>query len=713
MRNNLVETKWEEEFLTSGNRKTTEDLWMLLKSKLIYLRNQFVPKVKPSGKPCWIDKGSFPIQKSLQEAIHTKKILHRRWMDAKTRGDAEAASLVYGKARNKVTAMMRKAKRKHEKEIALKSQTNPKAFWSHIRRKLKTKTGIAPLLENNKDKTSTKFKDLEKANILQKQFSSVFTHEPEGEMPLLSNRSEASICHFNVTEEMVHDELLNLNINKSCGPDEIHPRLLKELAATISKPIAFLFNKSLQYGKVPLDWKKANVSPIYKKGARNRAENYRPVSLTAILCKIMEKFVKEAVINHIMTNNLLSTKQYGFISGRSTVTQLLGFLDVCMERIVKGEIVDTIYLDFAKAFDTVPHRRLMGKLDSYGIKGNIHQWIKAFLTGRSQVVKVNGTESNRADVLSGIPQGSVLGPILFVLYINDLPEEVQSDIYLFADDTKILRQITSREDACKLQEDVDSLERWSRKWLLSFNPDKCHVLSLGRFENIKHTHRYNIYESELEHVFEEKDLGVIIDSELKFEEHMSAKIKKANSIFGLIRRSFSFLDCKLFKKLYITFVRPHLEYAQVVWAPHLIKHVNIIENVQKRATKRVDGLSGFDYTTRLKKLDLPTLLYRRARGDMIELYKHFHHYDKSITPHTFQIRNRVSRKHNFQLVENRPSDGVRGPQSNSFYYRAVKTWNNLSKEIVNAKDINSFKNNLDEAWKDNAIKYNHIRTSDS
>ena len=249
MRNNLVETKWEEEFLTSGNRKTTEDLWMLLKSKLIYLRNQFVPKVKPSGKPCWIDKGSFPIQKSLQEAIHTKKILHRRWMDAKTRGDAEAARLVYGKARNKVTAMMRKAKRKHEKEIALKSQTNPKAFWSHIRRKLKTKTGIAPLLVNNKDKTSTKFKDLEKANILQKQFSSVFTQEPEGEMPLLSNRSEASICHFNVTEEMVHDELLKSEHKQIVWTRRNPPKIVERTCCNNLKTNCFPFQQIIAIWK--------------------------------------------------------------------------------------------------------------------------------------------------------------------------------------------------------------------------------------------------------------------------------------------------------------------------------------------------------------------------------------------------------------------------------------------------------------------------------
>ena len=204
---------------------------------------------------------------------------------------------------------------------------------------------------------------------------------------------------------------------------------------------------------IPLDWKKAYVSPIYKKGARNRAENYRPISLTCILCKLMESFIKDIVMKHLKSENLLSCKQYGFISGRSTTTQLLSYLDKCIETIVTGGVVDPIYFDFAKAFDTVPHRRLLGKLSCYGISGDIINWIKAFLLGRSQVVRVNGEKSEETAVLSGIPQGSVLGPLLFVVYINDLPESVKSNIFLFADDTKILKQITSKEDALDLQSD--------------------------------------------------------------------------------------------------------------------------------------------------------------------------------------------------------------------------------------------------------------------
>ena len=278
-------------------------------------------------------------------------------------------------------------------------------------------------------------------------------------------------------------------------------------------------------------------------------------------------------MRHVTINKLLSSKQFGFISGRSTITQLLKYLDECIDKIVNGNVVDTIYLDFAKAFDTVPHRRLMHKLAAYGIKGNIQRWISAFLNDRSQTVVVSGGESKSAAVLSGIPQGSVLGPLLFVIYINDLPEYVDSDVFLFADDTKVLRQVSSEDDAITLQRDLDSLERWSNDWLLKFNADKCHVLTLGKFENIMYTHRYQICGNELDHVFEEKDLGVTIDFELKFEHHITQQINKANAIMGIIRRSFSFLDGKLFKKLYITFVRPHLEYAQAVWAPYLAKYL--------------------------------------------------------------------------------------------------------------------------------------------
>ena len=201
--------------------------------------------------------------------------------------------------------------------------------------------------------------------------------------------------------------------------------------------------------------------------------------------------------------------------------------------------MDIIYLDFAKAFDSVPHERLLGKLKSYGINGKVLEWLKAFLSNRCQIVNVNGMKSDPATVLSGIPQGNVLGPILFVIYINDLPEVVKCGTYLFADDTKIFRQITTKEDALQLQSDINSLEQWSQKWLLTFHPKKCHVLTFGKFYIFTHTEKYTLHRQELEHVFEQKDLGVILDAELKFDKYISVKVKKANAIAELIRRTFS------------------------------------------------------------------------------------------------------------------------------------------------------------------------------
>ena len=256
--------------------------------------------------------------------------------------------------------------------------------------------------------------------------------------------TDCDIVDLHVTTEMAQKELLNLNINKSCGPDEIHPRILLELEDYIAGPVALLFNMTIKHGNLPRDWKWAYISPIYKKGSKKIAENYRPISLTSVLCKLMESFIRKLIFKHLQAKRLLSSKQYGFINGRSTTTQLLYYLDHCIKSVVDGGVVDTIYLDFAKAFYTVPHRRLLGKLSAYGIQGNILNWIKDFLCGRSQVVKVNGEQSAPAAVISGIPQGTVLGPLLFVIYINDVLDNIKSEGLLFADDTKIFHSILTR-----------------------------------------------------------------------------------------------------------------------------------------------------------------------------------------------------------------------------------------------------------------------------
>ena len=265
---------------------------------------------------------------------------------------------------------------------------------------------------------------------------------------------------------MVLKKLEGIDINRSCRPDGLHPGMLFELAEFIATPVTMLFDATLQNGTLPEDWKKATITPFYKKCSKHLAENYRPISLTEALCKIMEKFMRDAIVGHLLKEKLLSPKQYGFISGRSTTTQLLYYLDECIKTISNGGVVDSVYLDFSKAFDTVPHRRLLGKLKAYGIDEAILNWVQAFLEGRTHEVMVNGCRSKSENVISGVPQGTVLGPVLFVIYINDLLDNVTSHGLMFADDTKIFRHITSYNDSKELQADTAKSEELASSFQL-------------------------------------------------------------------------------------------------------------------------------------------------------------------------------------------------------------------------------------------------------
>ena len=594
----------------------------------------------------------------------------------------------------KATNEVRKAKKSFEKKLAEEIKENPKSFWKYVHSKTKVRQGVNDL---TRDDGSVAHTDEEKAEELNKFFCSVFTIENDASTPEPEIKHDGTkLVSVTVTEDDVQKKLSKLNPSKSPGPDGLHPRVLKEVAEEITTPLTLVFNKSLSEGVVPEDWKIANVTAIFKKGSVTSPGNYRPVSLTSIICKMLESIIRDKVMEFLDGNNLLSEDQHGFRSGRSCVTQLLEIMEIWTSMLDEGGGIDVVYLDFLKAFDSVPHQRLLKKIKAYGIDGSLLQWIESFLTGRKQRVNVNGGLSSWSDVNSGIPQGSVLGPILFIIFINDLPDVVSSFVKIFADDTKVFTHVTS-EQACRdLQKDLDNLSTWSDTWQLKFNVAKCGVMHYGTQQD---KHIYTISEEgirrNLVEVFEEKDLGVKFDPTLMFSKHIAMITKKANSMVGVIRRTFDHMDEDMLKILYKSLIRPHVEYANCIWNPVLKKDADLIEKVQRRATKLVPHLREKSYSERLKHLKLPTLAYRRLWGDLIQVYK------------IMNGVNDVKKESIFNMAEN--ESGTRGNRykvrkqhtrlrlrQNAFSVRVVNMWNSLPDSTVSAKTINMFKNDIDK-----------------
>jgi hypothetical protein len=666
----------------------TEECWNKIQTTLQYAQNRYVPRRQVGSlegkkrRPLWLNDHAL-------KKVKKKHAAWRRYMETKEGQDYTT----YCQARNQAKQAVRKAVKMYEHNIASQCKKSPKNFYKYVRSKTKTKTGIG----NLKHDGGVAQTDSQKAEILNDFFVSVFTKE-DSNIPEFNKRDYNTILELpTITETEVKKKLAKLNPSKTPGPDQIHPRLLKEAGDSLAYPLTILFNKSIREGTVPNSWKEACITPIYKKGSKKSPGNYRPVSLTAVLCKLMESLVRDHLVSHLVNNNLLASEQHGFVSGRSCSTQLLESLEEWTTIIDDRGSVDTIYFDFQKAFDTVPHERLLKKLKDYGIQGNLLDWIRSFLSNRRQQVVVNGARSTWRPVTSGVPQGSVLGPILFVVYINDLPEMAKSQIKLFADDTKLFRRVNDAEDCEELQEDIDALEEWSRKWLLRFHPDKCKVLRLGG-KNPDFNYTMTGADGQdvcLEEITDEKDLGVYIDNKLKFGKHIQQTVSKANRIVGLIRRTFTALDQQSFPLLYRSLVRPILEYGNVVWAPRFQKDITQLEGVQRRATKLVPGLQDMPYEERLQTLNLPSLVHRRKRGDMIELYKYMTGLYKVDTTWIPRAPTGCTRGHSMKLEKRYCNLDIK---RHSFSQRVINSWNSLTEEIVSAPTLNCFKARLDRHW---------------
>ena len=282
-----------------------------------------------------------------------------------------------------------------KKNIAKQAKSNQKSFWAYAQSKLKTRAGIPDLAKtDDKNKTTFTSSDEEKANVLQDFFSSVFTQEPPVDLPYFKTRDfQEKLTNSDINCDMVKKKLLKLKSNKSSGPDFIHPKVLHDTAEAMALPLMIIFRTSIKTKSLRKDWKIANISAIFKKGNKNYPNNYHPVSLTAIVCKILESIIRDYMVNHMKVNNLFSDKQFGFIGGRSTMLQLLKVIDIWTEILDQEGSLDAIYCDFMKAFDKVPHKRLLHKVKNYGIDGNIFGWTTDFLNNRKQEVHINHTKS--------------------------------------------------------------------------------------------------------------------------------------------------------------------------------------------------------------------------------------------------------------------------------------------------------------------------------
>ena len=351
----------------------------------------------------------------------------------------------FTKAKNELRTLTRQLRTAFEKRLAAESKDKPKQFWKYVHSKLKTRARI-PTLNNPNGTFSVSNK--EKAESLNSFFSSIFVDEDLANMPEITYSFTGDSLHtLHVTEEFVLSKLNNLDPGKSPGPENWHPYFLKELSKELSHPLSILYNKSIKEGVLPSQWLEASITAIHKKGAKSNVGNYRPVSLTSVICKIIESIIRDSILEYMVRNNLFTNDQHGFVPSRDCMTNLLLTIGTLTSIIEDGGPVDIIYTDFAKAFDSVPHKRLLSKVNALGIKGDILQWINSFLSNRRQRGVVEGKSSSWENVKSGIPQGTVLGPILFVIFVNDLTDDLTSMTKLFADDTKVYREVNNREDA--------------------------------------------------------------------------------------------------------------------------------------------------------------------------------------------------------------------------------------------------------------------------
>lgn len=632
----------------------------------------------------------------LRRAIRIRDRLRKKFLKNKTPNNQSR----YKAQRNKVNNMKKHAIEQfylsiNETLSDLKT-SNSKLYWKTIKMLLKgdnPSNNIPPLCDPL-DTSNLVFDNNDKCDLLNQYFCSVTNIENRDKhLPDFDDRGREIISDVVIFEQDVLDVLSNLNPNKAVGPDSISNRMLIAVKNEIARPLCMLFNKSIRLSTFPSEWKLAHVIALYKKGDKSIVSNYRPVALLSCTSKILEKILYKFIFNHLFFNDLIYKYQSGFLPGFSTVHQLIELYHEILLSIDSSHKTCITFCDVSKAFDRVWIKGLLYKLECYGIKGKLLLWLKSYLDSRKQKVIIMDGKSSVGSLYAGVPQGSVLGPLLFLIYVNDLSDNMVGLCRLFADDTSIGH--VAHDDATLMNMtnmDLENISKWSNDWLVKLNPDKTDIMVFSS-NNRARDLVFTFSDSVIEPVNSHRHLGLVFSSDCKWTKHIDTLIDRTSKQLNILRKLKFKLSREFLERIYFTFIRPILEYACEVWDNCGVINTERIEKVQLEAARIVTGLTSYASKESLyKETGWDTLKSRREQKKLLLFYNivqgHCPEYLTDLLPPLvsdntpYNLRN----NNNFRVPLSRLS-----LYQQSFLPATLNLWNDLDSTIRESPSSDIFK----------------------
>ena len=679
----VIQATNADDMVKAWNKQYTDIVEQHIHRKTITIRQ---------GEPKWMTP-------DIRHAIIIRNRLHSK---AK-RKDTPISWEKFKRQRNRVINKIRKAKqRQHKKNASFlrtNQKSNPKTWWKTVKSFYNTKCTKSdfdqPLIVDNHILTDEK----DKANALNDFFASQSNLEQEErELPLLYPLNKNTIENVNITAAKVNKILQCLQTSKASGPDELNPLILKKTAKSISPIIAHIFNHSMKTSTFPSIWKLAHVTPLFKKGDRHNTGNYRPISLLSILSKVLERCVFDQVFEYFTENNIISKVQAAYIKNSGTELQLIEIYHRIVSEMDKGNMVRFIFCDISKAFDRVWHDGLMYKLERAGISGRLLKWFESYLAGRCQRVVIKGVKSDIKFLNAGVPQGSILGPLLFLLYINDITDVVSTNIRLYADDSSIFTVGKDSEKiAQELNSDLEQISKWAHMWRVNFNAKKTISIT---FTTRKLDHIVPLYlnNTRIVEKTSHKHLGCTLQSTGKWTMHVDDILNKCKTKVNMLRGLKYKLDRKTLEVLYTAYIRPVLEYASPVWTNCTQDQKNRIEEIQRESMRAITGgIVGTSHLRLYQECGWTSTHERRNRKNLTVFFKLVNRQTPEYMANL--IPNKVQDKTTYNLRSSQDlSQGTTRSTffQNSFIPSTTKTWNTLPQQLKNSKDINEFKRQINK-----------------